>query len=178
MTGAKAGLVLSLAVQPCFHFLTSSGRPLEANKSLMFSYFEKSRFITHEPIHKSLQIHGGPRIRLIETGVLVERDDVGCVCLCVRTRGVAGRHRRDGEILQSKVSQKRKGSWEVQVPVCRLLCKVSGDCQVVLRRLLDREVRGRLITILRGKGEVLYSSLCGLWSWVSSTESRRWQHAG
>lgn len=98
--------------------------------------------------------------------------DAACV------RGVAWRHRTDREILQSKVSQKRKGSWEGQVPVCRLLCKVSGDCQVVLRRLLDREVRGRLITILRGKGEVLYRALCGLWSWVSSTESRRWQHAG
>lgn len=92
--------------------------------------------------------------------------------------GVAWRHRTDREILQSKVSQKRKGSWEGQVPVCRLLCKVSGDCQVVLRRLLDRGVRGRLITILRGKGEVLYRALCGLWSWVSRTESRRWQHAG
>lgn len=78
----------------------------------------------------------------------------------------------NGEILQGKVSQKRKGSWEVQVPVCRLLCKVSGDCQVVLRRLLDREVRGRLITILRGKGELLYSALCGTWSWVSSLQAK------
>lgn len=48
--------------------------------------------------------------------------------------------RADGEIPQSKVSQKREGSWQVQVAVCRLLCKVSGDCQVVLGRLLDREV--------------------------------------
>lgn len=54
--------------------------------------------------------------------------------------------------------------------MCRLLCEVSGDCQAVLRTLPDREVRGRLITILRGKGEMLYRALCGLWSWVSSTE--------
>lgn len=85
---------------------------------------------------------------------------------------MAGRHRSGRETLQSKVSQKRKGSWEGQVAVCRLLCKVSGDCQVVPRRLLEREVRGRLITILRGKGQVLYSALCGPQSWVSSTESR------
>lgn len=89
-----------------------------------------------------------------------------------------GGHRTDGETLQSKVSQKRKGSREVQVSVCRLLCKVSGDCQVVLRRLPDREVRGRLITILRGKGEVLYSALCGTRSWVSSTGQRGRRFAG
>lgn len=59
---------------------------------------------------------------------------------------------------------------KVQVPVHGLLCEVSGDCQAVLRTLLDREVRGRLITIQRGKGEVLYIALCCLWSWVSSTE--------
>lgn len=54
--------------------------------------------------------------------------------------------------------------------MCRLLCEVSADCQAVLRTLLDREVRGGLITILRGKGEMLYRVLCGLWSWVSSME--------
>lgn len=74
------------------------------------------------------------------------------------------------EVPQRKVSQKKKGTGEGHVPACRLLCEVSGDCQAVLRTLLDREVRGRLITILRGKGEVLYIALCGLRSWVSSTE--------
>jgi len=54
--------------------------------------------------------------------------------------------------------------------VCGLLCEVSGDCQTGRRTLLDTEVRGRLITRLRGKGEMLYRALCGLWSWVSSTE--------
>lgn len=66
------------------------------------------------------------------------------------------------EVPQRKVSQKKKGTREGQVPVCRLLCEVSGDCQAVLRTLLDREVRGRLITILRGKGEMLYIALCVL----------------
>lgn len=75
----------------------------------------------------------------------------------------------EGEVPQRKVSQKKKGTQEVQVPVCRLLCEVSGDCQAVWRTLPDREVRGRLITKLRGKGEVLYVALCGLLSWVSST---------
>lgn len=74
------------------------------------------------------------------------------------------------EVPQRKVSQKKKGTHEGQVPVCRLLCEVSGDCHAVLRTLLDREVRGRLITILRGKGEVLYIALCGLRSWVSCAE--------
>lgn len=82
---------------------------------------------------------------------------------------MADRHNKR-EVPQRKVSQKKKGTHEGQVPVCRLLCEVSGDCQAVLRTLLDREVRGRLITILRGKGEVLYIALCGLRSWVSSTE--------
>lgn len=68
------------------------------------------------------------------------------------------------------MSQKKKGTRGVQVPMCRLLCEVSGDCQAALRMPLDREVRGRLITILRGKGEMLYIALCGPWSWVSSTE--------
>lgn len=83
---------------------------------------------------------------------------------------MAGRHNLEREVPQRKVSQKKKGTSEGHVPVCRLLCEVSGDCQAVLRTLLDREVRGRLITILRGKGEVLYIALCGLCSWVSSTE--------
>ncbi len=83
---------------------------------------------------------------------------------------MAGRHNLEREVPRRKVSQKKKGTREGQVPVCRLLCEVSGDCQAVLRTLLDREVRGRLITILRGKGEVLYIALCGLRSWVSSTE--------
>lgn len=48
---------------------------------------------------------------------------------------------------------------------------MSGDCQAVLGMLLDREVRGRLITILRGEGEMLYIALCGLRSWVSSMGS-------
>lgn len=72
---------------------------------------------------------------------------------------MAGRHRE-------KCHRRRK----VQVPVRRLLCEVSGDCLAVGRMLLDREVRGRLITILRGKAEVLYIAFCGPWSWVSSTE--------
>lgn len=79
------------------------------------------------------------------------------------------------------MSQKKKGTREGQVPVCRLLCEVSDDCQAVLRTLLDREVRGRLITILRGEGEMLYIALCVLWSWVSSTErgvsKRCWEMA-
>lgn len=82
---------------------------------------------------------------------------------------MAGRHRLDAEVPQRKVSHMKR-THEVQVPVCRLLCEVSGDRQAVLRTLPDREVRGRLITRLRGKGEVLYIALCGLWSWVSSTE--------
>lgn len=83
---------------------------------------------------------------------------------------MAGRHNLEREVLHRKVSQKKRGDREGQVPVCRLLCEVSGDCQAVLKTPLDREVRGRLITKLRGKGEVLYRALCGLWSWVSSTE--------
>ena len=83
---------------------------------------------------------------------------------------MAGRHILEREVPQRKVSQKKKGTHEGQVPERRLLCEVSGDCQAVLRTLLDREVRGRLITILRGKGKVLYIALCGLRSWVSSTE--------
>lgn len=41
----------------------------------------------------------------------------------------------------------------------RFLCEVSGDCWSVLRTLLDREVRARLITILRerGKAQMLYT---------------------
>lgn len=54
-----------------------------------------------------------------------------------------------------------KRSHEGRVPECRLLCEVSGDCQAILKMMLDREVRGRLITILRGKGEMLYNALCG-----------------
>lgn len=68
------------------------------------------------------------------------------------------------EVPHREVSQKKKGTHEGQVPVCRLLCEVSGDCQAVLRTQLDREVRGRLITILRGKGEMLYMALCVLQS--------------
>lgn len=83
---------------------------------------------------------------------------------------MAGRHNLEREVPQRKVSQKKKRTHEGQVPVCRLLCEVSGDCQAVLRMLLDREVRGRLITILRGKGEMLYIAFCGPQSWVSSTE--------
>lgn len=63
---------------------------------------------------------------------------------------------------REEVPQKKKGTHEGQVPVCRLLCEVSGDCQAVLRMQLDREVRSRLITILRGKGEMLYTALCVL----------------
>lgn len=83
---------------------------------------------------------------------------------------MAGCHKLGREVLQRKVSQKKKGTHEGQVPMSRLLCEVSCDCQAVLWMLLDREVRGRLITILRGKGEMLYIALCGLWSWVSRTE--------
>lgn len=90
--------------------------------------------------------------------------------VCEAWRDVIARTEKSCRV---KCHKRGKGAGGGQVPVCRLLGKVSGDCQVVLRRLLDREVRGRLITILRGKGEVLYSALCGLWSWVSSTESRR-----
>lgn len=82
---------------------------------------------------------------------------------------MAGRHNLGREVLQRKVSQKKKGTHESQVPVSRLLCEVSCDCQAVLWMLLDREVRGRLITILRGQGEMLYIALCGLRSWVSRT---------
>lgn len=66
---------------------------------------------------------------------------------------MAGCHRE-------KCHRRRK----VQVPVGRLLCEVSGECLAVGRMLLDREVRGRLITILRGKAEVLYMPFvaCGL----------------
>lgn len=83
---------------------------------------------------------------------------------------MAGRHYLGRKVPQRKVSQKKKGTHEGQVPMCRLLCEVSSDCQAVLWMLLDREVRGRLITILRGKGEMLYIALCGLQSWVSSTQ--------
>lgn len=57
-----------------------------------------------------------------------------------------------------KCHERRKGPMWVGF----LLWEVSGDCQAVLWMLLDREVRGRLITILRGKGEMLYTALCGL----------------
>lgn len=57
-----------------------------------------------------------------------------------------------------------------RAPVCGLLCEVSGDCQAVVGTLLDSEARGRLITMLRGKGEVLRAALCHLRSRVSSSE--------
>lgn len=76
---------------------------------------------------------------------------------------MAGRCNLEREVQQRKVSQKKKGTHDGRVPVCKLLCQVSGDCQAVLRTLLDREVRGRLITRLRGNSEVLYIALCGPW---------------
>lgn len=91
-----------------------------------------------------------------------------CVCLCVW--GVAGCRPLEREVPLRKVSQKKKRTPECRVAERRLLCKVSDDCQAVWKTRLDREVRGRLITILRGKGEMLYIALCGLRSWVSCTE--------
>lgn len=73
---------------------------------------------------------------------------------------MARRNNLEREVPQREVSQKKKGTHEGQVPVRRLLCEVSGDCQAVPRTQLDREVRGRLITILRGKGGMLYIPLC------------------
>lgn len=90
--------------------------------------------------------------------------------MTLRVRGMAGCHNLGREVPQRKVSQKKKRSREGQVPERRLLCEVSDDCQAVLKTLLDREVRGRLITILRGKDEMLYRALCGPWSWVSRSE--------
>lgn len=87
------------------------------------------------------------------------------VCKLWRSAIVGGR-----EVPQRKVSQKKKGTHEGQVPMCGLLCEVSADCQAVLGMLPDREVRGGLITILRGNGEMLYIALCGLRSPVSSAE--------
>ena len=55
--------------------------------------------------------------------------------------------------------------------MCRLLCvKCLVIARAVLGMLLDREVRGRLITALRGEGKMPYTALCGLQSWVSSAE--------
>lgn len=90
--------------------------------------------------------------------------------MTLRVRGMAGCHNLEREVPQRKVSQKKKRSREDKVSERRLLCEVSDDCQAVLKTLLDREVRGRLITMLRGKDKMLYRALCGPWSWVSSSE--------
>ncbi|CAB1440525.1 unnamed protein product [Pleuronectes platessa] len=52
---------------------------------------------------------------------------------------MAGRHRLEREVPRRKVSQRKRGSREGRVPVCRLLCEVSRDCQAAPRTLLDRE---------------------------------------
>lgn len=69
-----------------------------------------------------------------------------------------------------KCDRRRKGSGGVQVPVCRLLGEVFAVCQAVLTMLADRQVRGGLITTLRGKVVALHAALCGVRSWVSSTD--------
>ncbi|KAM7417291.1 hypothetical protein PAMA_017110 [Pampus argenteus] len=56
---------------------------------------------------------------------------------------MASRHNLGGEVPRRKVSQKKKGTHEGQVPVCRLLCEVSGDCQAVLWMLLDRKRKAK-----------------------------------